>query len=160
VKETRGIQRATRNQNCSLLGIAVQIQIRNKRRILMTKRRTLLNTIVLLTFSGLLMAAQMDMPANKPKTSSAAPGTLTGIISDSMCGAQHMEKGKTAAECTRECAKGGTKYGLVVGKKVYMLEGHEAELDKLAGAKATVRGSVKGEMITVDSVSAAKKGSM
>ena len=127
----------------------------------MTKRRTLLNTIVVLTFSGLLMAAQMDMPAStpakKPKTSSAAPGTLTGIVSDSMCGAQHMEKGKSAAECTRECVKGGTKYALVVGKKVYTLEGHEVDLDKVAGMKATVKGKVSGETLTVESVTPAMK---
>jgi hypothetical protein len=33
-------------------------------------------------------------------------------------------------------------YALVVGKKVYTLEGHEAELDKLAGMRATVKGKV------------------
>lgn len=53
--------------------------------------------------------------------------------------------------------KQGTKYALVVGKRVYSLEGHEIELDKLAGAGATVKGSVKGETITVESVAAAKK---
>src|SRR5229473_2693045 len=129
----------------------------------MKKRRTLLNTIAILTFSGVLMA-QMDMPAstpgNKSKASSAAPATLTGIVSDAMCGAHHMAKDKSAAECTRECVKQGTKYALVVGKKVYTPEGHEAELDKLAGMKATVKGSVKGETITDDSVSAAKKSAM
>jgi hypothetical protein len=40
--------------------------------------------------------------------------------------------------------KKGTKYALVVGKTVYTLDGHEAELDKLAGARATVKGSVMG----------------
>ena len=72
-----------------------------------------------------------------------------------MCGAHHMEKDRSAAECTRECVKKGTKYALVVGKKVYTLDGHEAELDKLAGA--TVKGSVMEEMVMVESVSAAKK---
>jgi hypothetical protein len=43
------------------------------------------------------------------------------------------------------------KYGLVVGKKVYTLEGHEAELDKLAGMKATVKDKVSGETVTVQS---------
>lgn len=127
----------------------------------MKKRRTLLTTIAVLTFSGLLTAAQMDMPAstpgNKSKTSSTAPGTLTGIVSDSMCGAHHMAKDKSAAECTRECVKQGTKYALVVGKKVYTLEGHEAELDKVAGMKATVKGKVSGETVTVQSVVPAMK---
>jgi len=74
-----------------------------------------------------------------------------------MCGAHHMAKDKSAAECTRVCVKQGTKYALVVGKKVYTLEGHEAELDKLAGAKATVKGKVTGETIAVQSVSPTNK---
>jgi hypothetical protein len=63
-----------------------------------------------------------------------------------------MAKDKSAAECTRECVKQGTKYALVVGRKVYTLEGHEAELDKVAGMKATVKGKVSGEAVTVQSV--------
>jgi len=128
----------------------------------MKTRRTLINTVAFLTLSTILMAAQMQMPAstpgkNKPAETSSASQTLTGTVSDSMCGAHHMEKGKSAAECTRDCVKKGTKYGLVIGKKVYTLDGHEAELDKLAGARATVKGSVMGEMVMVESVAAAKK---
>jgi hypothetical protein len=52
--------------------------------------------------------------------------------------------------------KNGTKYALVVGKKVYTLEGHEAELNKLVGERATVKGSVMGEMVMVESVSTPK----
>jgi len=74
-----------------------------------------------------------------------------------MCGAHHMEKGKSAAECTRDCVKKGTKYALVVGKKIYTLDGHEAELDKLAGERAAVKGSLMGEMVMVESVTATKK---
>ena len=126
------------------------------------KTRTVVKTIAFLTLSTMLMAAQMQMPAStpgtsKPDKSSAVPKTLTGTVSDSMCGAHHMEKGKSAAECTRDCVKKGTKYALVVGKKVYTLDGHEAELDKLAGERATVKGSLMGEMVMVESVTAAKK---
>ena len=127
----------------------------------MKTRRTVVNTIAFLAFSAMLMAAQMQMPdssASKPDKSSAVPRTLTGIVSDSMCGAHHMAKDKSPAECTRECVKKGTKYALVVGKKVYTLEGHEAELDKLAGEKATVKGNVTGETVAVQSVLPAKKG--
>jgi hypothetical protein len=63
----------------------------------------------------------------------------------------------SAADCTRECVKKGTKYALIVGKKVYTLDGHEVELDKFAGERATVKGSVRGEMVMVESVAAAKK---
>ena len=128
----------------------------------MKTRRAVVNTIGFLTLCAVLMAAQMQMPAStsegsKPANSSAAPKMLTGTVSDAMCGAHHMAKDKSAAECTRECVKKGTKYALVVGKKVYTLDGHEAELDKLAGERATVKGSVMGEMVMVESVAAAKQ---
>jgi len=128
----------------------------------MKTRRTVVNTIAFLTLSTMLMTAQIQMPTSTPGTSipaeaSSAPKTLTGTVSDAMCGAHHMEKDKSAAECTRECVKKGTKYALVVGKKIYTLEGHEAELDKLAGERATVKGSMMGEMVMVESVTAAKK---
>jgi hypothetical protein len=121
----------------------------------MIKRRAILSIIAIVAFSGLLMA-QTHMPAaafeNKSTTSSTPAAALTGIVSDSMCGAQHMAKDKSATECTRECVKGGSKYALVVDKKVYTLEGHEAELDKVAGMKATVKGKVSGETVNVQSV--------
>jgi hypothetical protein len=47
------------------------------------------------------------------------------------------------------------KYALVAGDKVYTLDGHEAELDKLAGARATVKGNVAGDVVTVASVTPA-----
>jgi hypothetical protein len=72
-----------------------------------------------------------------------------------MCGASHMLKDKTPAECTRACVKEGSKYAPVVGNKVYTLTGHEAELDKLAGQKATVKGKISGDTIAFDSVTAA-----
>jgi hypothetical protein len=87
---------------------------------------------------------------------SAANQQLTGVVSDSMCGASHMAKDKTAAECTRMCVKDGSKYGLVVGDKVYTLSGHEAELDKLAGEKATIKGDVSGTDVKVSSGQSAK----
>ena len=131
----------------------------------MKTRRTVVKTIAFLTLSTMLLAAQMQMPAStpansKPAGSSATPKTLTGIVSDAMCGAHHMAKDKSPAECTRVCVKQGTKYALVSGKKVYTLEGHEAELDKLAGMQATVKGSVSGETVAVRSVVPAMKMKM
>ena len=78
--------------------------------------------------------------------------TLTGVVSDAMCGQTHMLKDRSAAECVRYCVKQGTKYALVVGKNVYTLQGHEADLDKFAGQKVTVKGSMKGSAMTVESV--------
>ena len=118
--------------------------------------RTVVNTVALFTFSAVL-TAQMQMPASKPADASAAPKTLTGTVSDSMCGAHHMAKDKSAAECTRECVSKAMNYALIVGQKVYTLNGHEADLSKLAGERVTVKGSLSGETVMVDSVAAAKK---
>jgi hypothetical protein len=84
--------------------------------------------------------------------------TLTGEVSDAMCGRKHMED--PAADCTRTCVQHGSKYSLVVGDKIYILETSDkaalALLDTQAGKKATVTGSVNGDSIEVSSVVAAK----
>ena len=76
-----------------------------------------------------------------------------------MCGAKHMMSGPEA-DCTRACVGKGSKFALVVGNKVYTLESSDkaalASLDKLAGAKAKVTGSLDGDTIQVASVSAGK----
>ena len=125
----------------------------------MKTKTTFAGAIAIVALSGMLVAAQMQMPdksSNRPGEASAMPKTLTGIVSDSMCGAHHMAKDKSPAECTRICIKQGMKYALVIGSKVYTLEGHESEVDKLAGQKATVKGSVTGETVAVQSVVPAK----
>jgi hypothetical protein len=113
----------------------------------------------LVAFSGVLTAAQMQTPASsKAGDSSAAPAVLTGTVSDSMCGAQHTWRSARVRLSARENAsKGGTEYAWVVGKKLYMLEGHEAELDKVAGMKAKVKAKTSAETLTVQSVVPAMK---
>ncbi len=83
--------------------------------------------------------------------------TLTGEVSDAMCGAKHEMHG-SAADCTRGCIKHGSKYALVVGDKVYTLETSDqatlGKLNDLAGEKAKVTGDVDGATIAVKSVAA------
>jgi hypothetical protein len=83
--------------------------------------------------------------------------TLTGEVSDAMCGAKHEMPG-SAASCTRMCIQHGSKYALVVGDKVYTLETSDqaalSKLNDLAGAKAKVTGEVDGTTINVKSVAA------
>jgi hypothetical protein len=55
------------------------------------------------------------------------------------------------------CVEQGQKHALLVGKKVYVLDGHEEELNKLAGHGVTVKGMVSGGTIKVVSVAPAKK---
>ena len=126
----------------------------------MNSKRTIASVITVFTLSVTLVGAQMQMPDNSARKggeSSASPKTLTGIVSDSMCGAHHMAKDKSPADCTRMCVKQGQKYALVVGQKVYTLQGHEDDLDKLAGQRVTVKGAVSGDTVNVDSVTAVKK---
>src|SRR6267154_2911903 len=87
----------------------------------------------------------------------AADTTVSGKVSDAMCGAKHQMAGNDAS-CTRTCVKGGSKYALVVGDKVYTLETTDKaaldKLDELAGAPAKVPGEVQGDTINVKPVAA------
>lgn len=82
--------------------------------------------------------------------------TLTGTVSDSMCGAKHMMTNMTAAQCTRECVKQGSDYALVSAGKVYTLKGDTKQIDKYAGQNVTVTGDVSGTTLTVRSIAPAK----
>ena len=82
---------------------------------------------------------------------------LTGIVSDATCQGRHNRKAVTDYGCTRKCVGDGADYALVVGHRVYILEGHRADLDKFAGGRATVSGRVTENRVIVDSVTAVKK---
>lgn len=85
--------------------------------------------------------------------------TLKGVVTDQMCGAKHMMAGASAAKCTRECVGMGSPYALVVGDKVYTLQGDsqaKKELFALAGASAVVTGTVSGTTVQVVSVAPVK----
>jgi hypothetical protein len=103
----------------------------------------------------LVLAAAMAIPS----AFAAKGSTFTGTVSDSMCGAKHAMGGDDAG-CTRTCVSKGSKYALVVGDKVYTLETSDkaalGTLDKQAGAKVTVTGTAKDDVITVSSVKAAQ----
>jgi hypothetical protein len=66
----------------------------------------------------------------------AGSRTLTGIVTDTMCGNKHMIAGKSDADCTRECtqSKGNWTYGLAVGEKVYGLSGTPKNLPRSQGS--------------------------
>jgi len=103
-----------------------------------------------------MLAAAVLVPLAILAQTAGGQKTLTGVVSDAMCGQTHMMKDKPAAECLRYCVKQGTKYALVAGKNVYTLEGHEVLLDKYAAQKVTVKGTFKSETLTVESVLPAK----
>src|SRR5712692_9587428 len=88
----------------------------------------------------------------------AAPQTLTGHISDSMCGKSHAgmgEMGKNPKECTLGCVKAGGKYIFVSGDKVYDIKNQNlATLAANAGANVQLTGDVDrdGKTITVTKI--------
>jgi hypothetical protein len=106
--------------------------------------------IAVFAVSGFLSISSLAVAADKQ--------TLTGAVSDSMCGAQHMAG--SPVECSRTCVGHGAKYMLVVGDKVYALNTTDkailAVLDQQAGKNATVTGNVNGVGVEVSSAVAAK----
>ena len=90
----------------------------------------------------------------------AAPGTFTGLITDSECAkgdhtAMNMGPG---AKCVTECVKGmGAKYVLFDGKEAYTLSDQKSA-EKFAARKVTVKGTLDAATKTnqVDSIKAAK----
>ena len=99
-------------------------------------------------------------PTTNPENPDAANGklqTLTGVVSDSFCGAKHFQlTGATPAECTRYCIAHRGTFALVVGDKVYQLENRPGHtLDALSGKQARVTGVVRGSVIQIQSVSPA-----
>lgn len=94
----------------------------------------------------------------------AASKTMTGKISDSMCGAshkamaaQHGGKG-TDADCTEACVKAGGKYVFVSGGKVYTIANQdEKDLALNAGKTVTLTGDMQGTTVTVSKIAASTK---
>jgi hypothetical protein len=92
----------------------------------------------------------------------AAPGTWTGTISDSGCGASHdamTEHGKKGndKQCTQMCLMKGAKYVFVNEGKVLMIKNQDlADLKKYAGDRVTISGDLMGDTITVAKIAAAK----
>jgi hypothetical protein len=87
----------------------------------MTHKR-LLSLIVLAT----LLASLVSIAA-------ATTQTLTGIITDDMCGKKHtMMAGHPHSDCVRECVKAGGHYALLAGDKLYVMKGDTRQFDQLA----------------------------
>jgi hypothetical protein len=88
----------------------------------------------------------------------AAPQTFTGVVTDNMCGKKHtMMPGKPDSECIRACVKAGSKYALLVGDKVYVLNGDAKQIDRFAGKQVKVAGNVSGTSIALVSIAEAAK---
>ena len=82
--------------------------------------------------------------------------TLTGVITDEMCGKDHsMMNVKPDSKCVTDCIKMGSKYVLQSGANVYVLSDQKTP-EKYAGKKVAVTGTVDGKNIQVTSIAPAK----
>ena len=109
----------------------------------MSIRKFALGTLTTLVFStGLLIAA---------------PKTITGVVTDDMCGKKHtMMPGKPDSECIRACVKAGSKYSLLSGGKVLALKGDSKQIDQFAGKQVRVTGEVSGTTLSVTDIAESK----
>jgi hypothetical protein len=81
--------------------------------------------------------------------------TLLGIVGDTMCGNAHTNG--PAKQCTLQCLQNkANEWALVVGQRIYTLQGKVADLPKFAGSQAKVTGILRGESLMVTAVSAAQ----
>ena len=72
----------------------------------------------------------------------AATTQITGVITDSMCGASHaMMKGHPNDECVRMCVKGSADYALYDGKTIWKLSDQKTPASFIA-KRVKVTGTV------------------
>lgn len=108
--------------------------------------------VTAIVLAGAIVAS--SAPTSKPQT-------FVGIVGDAVCGAKHTMDGDDIS-CLRTCIQRGSKYDLLVGDKVYVLNLKDQiaadALDKLASqqARAQVKGEENGGAIDVESVAAAR----
>jgi hypothetical protein len=104
-------------------------------------RRVIMLGVTLLMFGCLALAADKS--------------TVTGVVSDSHCGAKHSTASDAATGCVKGCVKGGASYVLVTSDgKVYQVN-EQDKFAQYAGKEVKVTGTVNGESISVDSVEGA-----
>jgi hypothetical protein len=92
-----------------------------------------------------------------PSFAAGTKGEWTGYLTDTHCGAKMASKDHTD-ECVQKCVKGGSKVHIVneADKKMYTLDDY-AKVKGLVGKKITVKGTLDGETITVDSAAPVEK---
>jgi hypothetical protein len=105
-------------------------------------------SVVRSVVAALLFIGIYSFAANKP---------FTGVLTDDMCARKHtMMPGKPDSDCVRSCVKAGSKHALLVGDKLFKLEGKSTEVDKLAAQKVKVTGNLVGDTLHAVTVEAVK----
>jgi hypothetical protein len=99
------------------------------------------------------IAQSLRLPTSRASQQPSVERSFSGVVTDSRCGARHARNsGKSPAECARACVRDGLQYTLIDGDKVYALQGQAADLDRLAGQRTTVAGTLDGNTIQISSI--------
>jgi hypothetical protein len=84
--------------------------------------------------------------------------TIVGQISDSACNRKHESGAENVptppdADCTLDCVRGGSKFVLVTGDKIYQIANQDlAALKTHAGHKVKMTGELRGDSMTVSKI--------
>jgi len=110
--------------------------------------------LVIAALGAVAVAIAYEPESGQPRPPSTIRlKTYEGMITDTMCDAKHSAAiGKTAADCTLMCVRGGEQFVLVNGDTVYLLEGDPVVLKQAAGQRVRIGGTLRGERISVASV--------
>ena len=84
----------------------------------------------------------------------AAPATITGVVTDAMCGAKHtMMKDQPDDKCIKMCIKGSAEYALFDGQNVFKLS-DQTKPAKFSAQKVKVTGTLnpKTKIIKITSI--------
>ncbi len=108
-----------------------------------------LGMALIFTSASMIYADAQSDPSTSNSTQS-----FSGIVTDDHCGAKHQLSDRSPADCTRICVTKGAKYVLIDGDKVYILQGDIVKLNRLAGERVTVVGSLHGQIIDFSSITA------
>jgi hypothetical protein len=86
-------------------------------------------------------------------TATRAQRVWTGFVTDTHCGTNcQVTKNMTPdLDCIRECVRKGSKYGLWVGKRVYLLN-PQNKAAKFAAKNVRVTGTLEGDTIHAESI--------
>lgn len=103
-----------------------------------------------IVFASVTIMSAAAQPAEQSSTPEAAPvRTFSGVITDAHCGAKHKLRDEAPADCTRICVRDGSRYVLVDGDKIYELRGDIVQLNRSAGERVTLTGSLRGNTIDI-----------
>ena len=113
--------------------------------------------IFAVVFAGVTAAFSMSESAQALEDQPVDPlvpgQVFSGLISDSHCGARHIDSKNSASECVRMCVRSGSKYIIVDGDRNYELAGHAQQFSQLAGQRVSLTGVLSEGTLKVSAAS-------